>query len=71
MARIIAVADAVDAIVSDRVYQEAQPMPVAFFELTAHAGTQFDSQVVDAALRVLTPETGGADVGLRPSVAVA
>ncbi len=53
MARIIAVADAVDAIVSDRVYQEAQPMAVAFYELTTHAGTQFDSLVVDAALRVL------------------
>ena len=53
MARIIAVADAVDAIVSDRVYQEAQPMAVAFYELTTHSGTQFDSLVVDAALRVL------------------
>jgi len=34
MARIVAVADAIDAIVSDRVYQEAQPMAVAFYELT-------------------------------------
>jgi HD-GYP domain-containing protein (c-di-GMP phosphodiesterase class II) len=66
MARIIAVADAVDAMVSDRVYQEAQPMPVAFYELTAHTGTQFDPHVVDAALRVLAPAMAGSD-----SVAVA
>lgn len=56
MARIVAVADAVDAIVSERVYQRALPMAVAFYELSAHSGTQFDSSVVDAAFRVLAAD---------------
>lgn len=56
MARIIAVADAVDAIVSDRVYQASLPMAVALFELEAHAGTQFDPDVVNAAFSVLAAD---------------
>jgi HD-GYP domain-containing protein (c-di-GMP phosphodiesterase class II) len=46
-ARIIAVADAFDAMTSDRVYRAALPIDVAFAELTKGRGTQFDPQIVD------------------------
>jgi HD-GYP domain-containing protein (c-di-GMP phosphodiesterase class II) len=46
-ARIIAVADAFDAMTSDRVYRAALPVDVAFAELAKGRGTQFDPQIVD------------------------
>jgi HD-GYP domain-containing protein (c-di-GMP phosphodiesterase class II) len=46
-ARIIAVADAFDAMTSDRVYRAALPIDVAFAELAKGRGTQFDPQIVD------------------------
>ncbi len=46
-ARIIAVADAFDAMTSDRVYRAALPLDVAFAELAKGRGTQFDPQIVD------------------------
>ena len=46
-ARIIAVADAFDAMTSDRVYRAALSPEVAFSELRRGAGTQFDPQLVD------------------------
>jgi putative nucleotidyltransferase with HDIG domain len=46
-ARIIAVADAFDAMTSDRVYRAALSPEVAFSELRKGAGTQFDPQLVD------------------------
>jgi HD-GYP domain-containing protein (c-di-GMP phosphodiesterase class II) len=49
-ARIISVADAVDAIISDRPYDPARPMEEAEAEMMAGAGTQFDPRVVDALL---------------------
>lgn len=45
-ARIIAVADAFDAMTSDRVYRAALPTAVALAELDAGAGAQFDPQIV-------------------------
>jgi HD-GYP domain-containing protein (c-di-GMP phosphodiesterase class II) len=42
LARVIAVADAFDAITSDRAYQRALPVEFAVRELRAHAGRQFD-----------------------------
>jgi HD-GYP domain-containing protein (c-di-GMP phosphodiesterase class II) len=45
--RIIAVADAFDAMTSDRVYRPALPAEVAFAELRKGAGTQFDPQIVE------------------------
>jgi HD-GYP domain-containing protein (c-di-GMP phosphodiesterase class II) len=47
-ARIIAVCDAYDAMVSDRPYRRAMPREQALQELTRCAGTQFDPAVVDA-----------------------
>ncbi|MFH1562454.1 MAG: response regulator [Nitrospirota bacterium] len=52
-ARIIAVADAFDAITSDRAYRKAKPMDVAIKELKENAGRQFDPQVVEAFLKVI------------------
>ncbi|MBW3633331.1 MAG: HD domain-containing protein [Chloroflexi bacterium] len=46
-ARIIAVADAFDAMTSDRVYRAALQVDVAFAELARGRGTQFDPQIVD------------------------
>lgn len=48
LARILTVADAFDAITSDRCYQPALPVEYALNEIRAHAGTQFDPEVVGA-----------------------
>ena len=47
-ARIFAVADAFDAMVSDRVYRRGRPYQDAIEELERCAGTQFDPLVVEA-----------------------
>ena len=44
--RIIAVADAFSAMTSDRVYRPKMPVERAWAELHAHAGTQFDPEIV-------------------------
>lgn len=46
-ARIIAIADAFDAMTSDRVYRPAMTAEAAFIELHKGKGTQFDPQLVD------------------------
>lgn len=46
--RIIVVADAYDAMTSDRPYRKAMSSKVAFDELERNIGTQFDSDVVAA-----------------------
>ncbi len=48
--RIIAVADAFDAITSDRYYRKRRSEQEALDELHAHAGTQFDPKVISAFL---------------------
>ncbi|MDX6627988.1 MAG: hypothetical protein QOH00_234 [Gaiellales bacterium] len=47
-ARIIAVCDAFDAMVSDRPYRGGRSTADALVELRKHAGTQFDPAVVEA-----------------------
>ena len=49
-ARIIKVADAVDAMLSDRPYRKALPLAVVREELLDFCGTQFDSDVIHATL---------------------
>jgi HD-GYP domain-containing protein (c-di-GMP phosphodiesterase class II) len=44
--RIIAVADAFNAMISDRIYRAALPLERAWAELRAHAGSQFDAEIV-------------------------
>jgi HD-GYP domain-containing protein (c-di-GMP phosphodiesterase class II) len=52
-ARIIAVADAFDAMTSTRPYRHALSQAAALGELDRCSGSQFDPQVVDAARRAL------------------
>ncbi len=51
-ARIFAVADAFDAITSDRVYRAGRTYEAAAGELRQEAGRQFDPEVVAAFLRI-------------------
>ncbi len=46
-ARILSIADAYDAIVSDRVYRKSRSRAEAFDELRRYAGRQFDPELVD------------------------
>jgi len=50
--RIISVADAFDAMTSDRPYRSSMPVPRALAELRRGAGRQFDPKVVRAFLSV-------------------
>ena len=50
LARVLLVADAFDAITSDRPYQPALSVDYALSELRRCAGTQFDPEVVEAML---------------------
>jgi putative two-component system response regulator len=50
-ARIIAVADAFDAMISDRPYRSAMSVTEAIDEIKRSAGTQFDPAVVNAFLK--------------------
>jgi putative nucleotidyltransferase with HDIG domain len=45
--RIFAVADTLDAIISDRPYRKAQPISSARTEISRFVGTQFDPKVVE------------------------
>ncbi len=51
-ARIFAVADAFDAMTSDRPYRKAQPLSVARQTVSDNSGTQFDPEVVQAFLAI-------------------
>jgi HD-GYP domain-containing protein (c-di-GMP phosphodiesterase class II) len=51
-ARIFAVADAFDAMTSDRVYQTRKSYETALMELTRCGGHQFDPEVVEAFTRI-------------------
>jgi len=55
-ARIIAVADAYDAMTSDRTYRKALTIQVAKDQLIEHSGTQFDPEVVSVLIKVLEEE---------------
>jgi putative two-component system response regulator len=46
--RIVAVADVFDALTHERPYKKAWPVATAAAEIEAHAGSQFDEQVVKA-----------------------
>ena len=52
-AKILAVADAYEAMTSGRPYQAAKSQEEAGAELRRHAGTQFDPAVVEALLEAL------------------
>ena len=58
-ARILSVADAYDAIVSDRVYRKHQTREQAFAELRRCAGKQFDPQIVERLVQVVSSNDQG------------
>jgi len=66
-ARILAVADAYEAMIADRPYRAGVPGAAACEELIRCSGTQFDPAVVDAFLAVL--ECGDEELDSEPSVA--
>lgn len=51
-AAIVAVADALDAIISERPYRRALTLDEALLEIAGHSGTQFSPRIVDALLAV-------------------
>jgi HD-GYP domain-containing protein (c-di-GMP phosphodiesterase class II) len=51
-ARIFSIADALDAMISDRPYRKALPMSHAREEIKRCAGTQFDSKIVDVFMSI-------------------
>ncbi|MCL3996376.1 HD-GYP domain-containing protein [Streptomyces lavenduligriseus] len=61
-ARIVAVADAFDAMTSTRCYSRARPVEAAVAELERCAGAHFDPRMVHALVRALRRE------GWRPAV---
>jgi HD-GYP domain-containing protein (c-di-GMP phosphodiesterase class II) len=80
LSRIIAVADAYDAMVSDRPYREAMPSRVARLRLAQAVESQFDTAVVAAFEAILaalreTPLRAeaqvylGSKLGLAPAAA--
>ena len=65
LARIIAVADAYNAMTSDRPYREAMPSRVARMRLAQAVGTQFDTSVVAAFEAILATAEESYRLGLR------
>jgi HD-GYP domain-containing protein (c-di-GMP phosphodiesterase class II) len=51
-ARILAVADTLDAITTDRSYRKALSLSTALAEIEAFKGAQFDPAIVDVALSI-------------------
>jgi diguanylate cyclase (GGDEF)-like protein/putative nucleotidyltransferase with HDIG domain len=68
--RIILVADAYDAMTSDRAYRPAGDPAAAIAELAAGAGKQFDRTVVEALTKVIGEELEAEVQPLRAAAAV-
>jgi putative nucleotidyltransferase with HDIG domain len=70
LSRIIAVADAYNAMTSGRPYRDAMPSRVARFRLAQAAGTQFDTNIVAAFEAILAGACETYLSGLRPDFTV-
>jgi putative nucleotidyltransferase with HDIG domain len=68
-ARIMCLADSVEAMLSDRPYQATRTLPSVVEEVIRCSGSQFDPLVVDAFLRVV--HTRGSDFFVNSASAVA
>jgi HD-GYP domain-containing protein (c-di-GMP phosphodiesterase class II) len=66
-ARILAVADAFEAMTADRVYRPAVPREEAVAELERQSGTQFDPMVVSAFAAVVDASAGRSPIAGRPA----
>jgi putative nucleotidyltransferase with HDIG domain len=66
ISRIIAVADAYDAMISDRPYRDAMPTRVARLRLAQAVASQFDTSVVAAFEAILAGATDEYRQGLQP-----
>ena len=53
LARILAIADAYDAMTMDRIYRKALPREVAIDEIRTNAGSQFDPTIACVFLQIL------------------
>lgn len=58
-ARIVAVADAFHAMISERSHRAAMPVPQALEELQREMGTKYDSDVVHTLRRLVQPSSDG------------
>lgn len=58
-ARVVAVADAYDAMTTDRPYRKGMPPWEAMQEIIANTGTQFDPMVVEAFKRIISEKLEG------------
>jgi putative nucleotidyltransferase with HDIG domain len=56
IARILSVADAYDAMTTNRHYRKAMDLSDAIEELKRNAGIQFDPQIVEAFLQIILKE---------------
>jgi HD-GYP domain-containing protein (c-di-GMP phosphodiesterase class II) len=65
ISRIIAVADAYNAMTSDRPYREAMPSRVARMRLAQAVGSQFDTSVVAAFEAILATADEAYRLGMR------
>ncbi len=65
LSRIIAVADAYNAMTSDRPYRDAMPSRVARLRLAQAVGTQFDTSVVAAFEAILATSSEAYRLGIR------
>src|SRR6185436_17527477 len=52
-ARIVAIADAIEAMASDRPYRKSLKLTRIIDEIKQYAGTQFDPMIVEAAVQML------------------
>lgn len=66
-ARVIMVADTIDAMLTARPYRDALPVEVVKEELRRHSGTQFDMRIVEAALRAGVVRTMESEVPMDVS----
>jgi response regulator RpfG family c-di-GMP phosphodiesterase len=64
LSRIIAVADAYNAMTSDRPYRDAMPSRVARMRLAQAVESQFDTAVVAAFEAILTSATEAYRIGI-------
>jgi response regulator RpfG family c-di-GMP phosphodiesterase len=59
LARVVAVADTLDAITSPRAYRPARSWDAALAEIETGSGTQFDPDIVEACLATLGEQPSG------------